>query len=309
MIVTLTDTTSSLVGAEVRRIHRVTGTGSGLVHTLVTICDSQHAEEALDLAQRSAQAHPCRLLMAVNTRSRRDRIDAEIRAGEGAPGDVIVMRLSGATVQHPEAVLRSLLLPDAPVIAWWPWGPPTQLSTDPLGALAVRRITDSASATDPCAALITRASHHRPGDSDLCWARTTPWRGLLAAALDQHPVRVHSARIESAPGNAPARLIGAWLGLRLGVEVTHAVSDQPGIASVSLTTAGGDIEVRRIDGRSAVYRIPGEPARSVALERREVPALMAEELRRLDDDVVQGEVMDALDRGVGLDHTTGGADS
>ncbi|MGO7353075.1 OpcA/G6PD domain-containing protein, partial [Rhizobium ruizarguesonis] len=48
----------------------------------------------------------------------------------------------------------------------------------------------------------------------MCWARTTSWRALAAAALDQHPATVKFARVESAAGNAPAMLLAAWLGLR-----------------------------------------------------------------------------------------------
>jgi hypothetical protein len=42
----------------------------------------------------------------------------------------------------------------------------------------------------------------------------------------------------------------------------------------------------RADGRLATFTSPNRPGRPVALKRREVPALLAEELRRLDEDDV-----------------------
>ena len=300
MIVTLSDTTASTIGAAIVDARRTVGSGSGLVHTLICICDSSHFDAAFDAARDAARQHPSRLLMVVTTRSRKDKLDAEVHAGEGTPGDVIVLRLSGAMAKRPASVILPLLLPDSPVIAWWPFSGPDDLASDPIGALADRRITDSAADKDPCKALTRRAAHLTEGDSDLCWARTTGWRALAAAALDQHPVTVKFARVESAADNAPAMLLAAWLGLRLGVQVERAASDAPGISAIIMATAGGDIEIRRRSGRYAVYRIPGEPARGVALDRRNVQMLIGEELRRLGPDdaftTVMAEIHDGADR-------------
>ncbi|AOH46278.1 OpcA protein [Propionibacterium sp. NM47_B9-13] len=300
MIVTLSDTTASTIGAAIVEARRTVGSGSGLVHTLICICDSSHFDAAFDAARDAARQHPSRLLMVVTTRSRKDKLDAEVHAGEGTPGDVIVLRLSGAMAKRPASVILPLLLPDSPVIAWWPFSGPDDLASDPIGALADRRITDSAADKDPCKALTRRAAHLTEGDSDLCWARTTGWRALAAAALDQHPVTVKFARVESAADNAPAMLLAAWLGLRLGVQVERAASDAPGISAIIMATAGGDIEIRRRSGRYAVYRIPGEPARGVALDRRNVQMLIGEELRRLGPDdaftTVMAEIHDGADR-------------
>jgi glucose-6-phosphate dehydrogenase assembly protein OpcA len=46
------------------------------------------------------------------------------------------------------------------------------------------------------------------------------------------------------------------------------------------------VSLTRPDGRLATLSSPGEPDRPVALRRREVAALLAEELRRLDPDDV-----------------------
>ena len=52
----------------------------------------------------------------------------------------------------------------------------------------------------------------------------------------------------------------------------------------TMTTAEGDVSIARPDGLLASFRSPGQPDRPVALKRRTVPELLAEELRRLDED-------------------------
>ena len=51
-----------------------------------------------------------------------------------------------------------------------------------------------------------------------------------------------------------------------------------------MTTKSGDISISRPDGKLAFFISPGQPDRPVALKRRTVPELLAEELRRLDED-------------------------
>lgn len=52
--------------------------------------------------------------------------------------------------------------------------------------------------------------------------------------------------------------------------------------------------INRGDGRNATLSRPGEPDRYVALHRREIAELLAEELRRLDPDEVYGEALARL---------------
>ena len=61
-------------------------------------------------------------------------------------------------------------------------------------------------------------------------------------------------------------------------------SKGPGITEVVMTTRSGDISISRADGKLASFVSPGQPDRPVALKRRSVPELLAEELRRLDED-------------------------
>src|ERR1700734_2268927 len=74
---------------------------------------------------------------------------AEIRVGESGPGEVVLLRMYGALGEHADSVVTPLLMPDTPVVTWWPGTPPDIPSSRPLGALAQRRITDAAAAGTP----------------------------------------------------------------------------------------------------------------------------------------------------------------
>ena len=83
-----------------------------------------------------------------------------------------------------------------------------------------------------------------------------------------------------------ADLLAAWLEDRLKVKVARRGSRGPGITEVVLDTREGPISITRPDGKLATYSSPGHPDRPIALKRRDLPELLAEELRRLDEDDV-----------------------
>ena len=84
--------------------------------------------------------------------------------------------------------------------------------------------------------------------------------------------------------------MATWLSLRLKVRVERHTSDGPGITEVALDTKDGPIRVARPDGALATFSTPGSPDRPIALRRRDVPHLLAEELRHLDEDEVYAAV-------------------
>ncbi|MEU4095644.1 glucose-6-phosphate dehydrogenase assembly protein OpcA, partial [Streptomyces sp. NPDC026673] len=213
------------------------------------------------------------------------RLDAEVRVGgESGTGETVLLRLHGELADHAESVVLPLLLPDAPVVVWWPEDAPANPAEDLLGQLAARRITDAAATEDPVASLGLRAETYIPGDTDLAWTRITPWRSVLAAALDQKQAAVKGAVVEGEAYNPSTELLGLWLARRLGVPVKRKISDGPGITAVRLATADGEICLDRPTGSLAELAIPGQPDRHVALQRRATSDLIAEELRRLDPD-------------------------
>ena len=297
MIIPLTGTTSAKISAELLRARRSAGgAAQGMVLTLIIVCDESEYESAMETSMAAGREHPSRILLVVTAAGRSAGLDAEVHIGEGTPGDVVVIRMRGAVAAHPASVIRPLLLPDSPVVIWWPGKAPNNQAADELAQLSMRRLTDAAASARPLATLRARARDYTPGDTDLSWTRLTPWRALLAAALDQYPAKIKSVLIEAENGNPSADLLAAWLQLRLKVDATRKISSGPGLTAVRMATAAGDIAITRPDGLLAHYAVPGQPERLVALKRRDSTELISEELRRMDaDDVYERAVKSLLD--------------
>ncbi|CAL9561361.1 hypothetical protein SUDANB171_04626 [Streptomyces sp. enrichment culture] len=299
MKIDLTDTTVSQINAALVRARRATGTPAvGIVLTLVIVTDEGNHYDALKAASDASTEHPSRILVVIRRpgRSSRDRagahLDAEVRVGgETGSGETVLLRLHGELSAHAYSVVLPLLLPDAPVVVWWPQDAPAHPERDLLGTLAQRRIMDAAATEDPVAALAARAEVYSPGDTDLAWTRITPWRSVLAAALDQKHGAISSAVVEGESNSPSTELLALWLAQRLGVPVERVVTPGPGITAVRLITEDGTICLDRPTGSLAKLAVPGQPDRSVALHRRTVAELIAEELRRLDPDEAYAEAL------------------
>ncbi|UFQ14962.1 MULTISPECIES: glucose-6-phosphate dehydrogenase assembly protein OpcA [Streptomyces] len=292
MKIDLTDTTSSKINKALVQGRRAIGTPAvGMVLTLVIVTDEENAYDSLKAANDASREHPSRTLVVIKrtARSPRDRttsrLDAEVRVGvEAGTGETVILRLYGEVIDHAQSVVLPLLLPDAPVVVWWPVNAPLDAAADPLGALAQRRVTDSYTAEHPIQELTARAESYQPGSTDLAWTRITPWRSMLAAALDQVTCKVTEVQVDGEEFNPSCELLAMWLADRLGVPVKRAVSAGPGLTGVRMETTCGPIVLDRADGSLATLSIQGQPDRAVALKRRETAELIAEELRRLDPD-------------------------
>jgi glucose-6-phosphate dehydrogenase assembly protein OpcA len=292
MLIDLTDTTTGDIRAALTRARdQLGGPTTGVVLNLIIVTDEASQHDAVRAASQAGREHPCRVLAVIARDPRREsRLDAEIRtAGEGAPGQTVLLRLYGPMSLHADSVVAPLLVPDTPVVTWWPGVGPVVPSAAPLGALAQRRVTDAAAADVPSDALLALAAGYRPGDTDLAWTRATTWRSLLAATLDQDHGAITSGLVLAEERNPTADLIAAWLAYRLGVAVRRDISGGPGVTEVAFVTSEGDIAIDRPDGRNATLSRPDQPERAVALHRRDTAELLAEELRRLDPDEVYHE--------------------
>ncbi|MFI9271673.1 glucose-6-phosphate dehydrogenase assembly protein OpcA [Kitasatospora sp. NPDC052896] len=305
MKIDLTDTTSSKINSALMDARRASGsTAAGMVLTLVIVVDEGSAYDALRSANDASREHPSRILAVIKRAGRSPRaragtrLDAEILVGsDTGPGETVILRMHGELASHAQSVVLPLLLPDAPVVVWWPENAPEKAAQDPLGALAQRRITDAVTAESPVDQLALLAAGYTPGDTDLAWTRITGWRSMLAAALDQRPSKITSAVVEGESYNPSVELLGMWLANRLSVPVERMVTNGPGITAVRLRSKDGEFVLDRKDGLMGTLSIPGAPDRIVALKRRETAELIAEELRRLDpDDIYASAVRTGVDR-------------
>ena len=293
MIIDLTDTTSSEIASALLKARRNAGSPAmGMVGTIVVVVDEASHHDAMKAANEAGREHPSRVLVAILRPGKGAAgLDAEVRVGEGIPGEAVLLRLHGELAKVPESVITPLLLPDSPVIVWWPGGGPRVPAEDPLGKLGRRRVTDAAATRRASVDFTARAEGYAPGDTDFAWTRLTPWRALMAAALDQYPTKVTGAEVTAARGNPSADLMAAWLQARLKVPVEQRNSRGPGVTAVRLFTPSGVIALTRPDGAVATFSVPGQPDRPVALKRRTTSELLSEELRRLDPDDVYAQTL------------------
>ncbi len=295
MIVDLPDTETAKVNAALIELRKSGGSVAlGRVLTLIVAVDEIDAEPAIVAANDASREHPCRILvLALGNRRSQSRLDAQVRVGgDAGAGEVVVLRLHGRLADHGESVVVPLLLPDAPVVAWWPSDAPTRPSADPIGRLAHRRITDVGETKRPARALDDRRRDYTPGDTDMAWTRITNWRAMLAATLDQPPYDVvRSASVTATGDSASGELLAGWLAMMLDCPVTRHRGGTAGVSEVRLERASGTIALTRPDGLNAVLVTPGKKARTLSLPRRRLAECLAEELRRLDPDEVYAEAL------------------
>ena len=286
MEIPLENTTSSEIAKAMVKARVAAGSPAmDMVLTMLVVTDNETVGDALRSAASLAREHPARVLGIVLGDGRgAPRVDANVRVGENSAGESVLLRLSGPLVKHADSVVLPLLLPDSPVVAWWPRNGPTNPSADPIGRLAQRRLTDAESSDSPVRALKNTARHYAPGDTDLVWTRLTPWRALLAAALDQSTGKVTRGIVEFKPSNPVATLLIAWLESRLRVPITERRGEMDQISRVVLEMADGEVCIERIDAVSCHFSVPGSAPREVPLGRRTLAELLAEDLRRLDPD-------------------------
>jgi glucose-6-phosphate dehydrogenase assembly protein OpcA len=296
MIELINTNSSEIAAAFVRDRIKAGSPAMGMVLTLIVVVDDDQADDAMAAARAASKEHPARVIGVILGDARgAPHVHAQVGIGQGWTGETAVIRLRGEVVKHPESVVLPLLLPDSPVAIWWAGDAPMDPAGDPLGALAQRRITDVAGVSrGKQRAMRTHCAAYAPGNTDLAWTRLTPWRALLAAALDQYQTTVTSASVTAERISPSADLMVTWLSIRLKVPVERRNSAGPGITEIVMETKLGPIRITRRDGKLATISSPERPDRPIALKRLEIPALLAEELRRLDEDDVYAEVAKAF---------------
>ncbi len=267
----------------------------GRVLTLIIDVGAHDPEDAIEAANDASREHPCRVIVLTEEGPGEDsELDAQIRlGGDAGASEVILLHPSAAQARHLDTLVLPLLLPDAPIVTWWPYEAPGEPATHPLGQLARRRITDSTESAKPSYVLHKLAQSYAEGDTDLAWTRTTLWRGLIAATLDQPPFEpVQRAVVAGESTHPSVDLMAAWLGHALNCPVDiERQADAPAITQVRLERKSGPIVLDRPDGKTAALRQPDQPEHRIALPIRQLRECLAEELRRLDADEVYGEVL------------------
>lgn len=299
MIVDLPDTTTNEINKNITALREEEGAITlGRVLTLVIIAESEDlAKDAIDASVWASHEHPCRIIavLPVDRLADSSRLDGQLRVGTDAGGgEVVVLRIAGPLASHVNSVILPFLLPDTPVVAWWPGVAPAVPAQDPVGQLANRRLTDATDTEDPLTSIKSRLQGYSPGDTDLSWSRVTHWRALLTSALDQAPHEPVKSVLVSGLKTEPALdIMAGWLASRIDGPVQRAVGD----LKVELVRASETVTLSRPQtGSIATLSRTGRPDALVPLSRRDTCECLAEDMRRLNADEIYEEALRGIDK-------------
>ncbi|HKV18786.1 MAG TPA: glucose-6-phosphate dehydrogenase assembly protein OpcA [Mycobacterium sp.] len=299
MIVNLPGTTTNDVNKKITGLREEGGalTLSRVLTLVIALEGGDGLEDAIEAANFASREHPCRVIVVLpgDRDAAEPSLDAEIRVGADAgAGEVVVLRLNGELAGHANSVVLPFLLPDTPVVAWWPVDAPAVPAEDPLGQLAIRRITNATNSSDPLAALKGYGKSYTAGDTDLAWSRITYWRALLASALDQGPFEpVESAVVSGLKDEPSLDILAGWLASRIDGTVKRAVGD----LKVELHRKSETVTLSRPQtGVTATLSRTGRPEALIPLARRDAKECLAEDMRRLDADEIYREALAGIDK-------------
>lgn len=301
MIFELPDTTTREIAKTLSRL-RESGTQvtTGRVLTLIVVVKSDSDVDTItESTNEASREHPSRVIvLIVGSKEGETKVDAEVRiGGDAGASEMIIIHLSGPVAGNLQSVVTPLLLPDTPIVAWWPTDAPADPSTNSIGKIAQRRITDALHGGED--SLADRVEHYHPGDTDMTWARLTQWRGLVASSLDHPPHgEIVSARVEGPSTSVSVDLAAGWLASRLQVPVTRVATDAPTVPCDEEGTpllAVQRLEIERTTGTIVVSIQDAHtlrvdlinsdiPPSLVAIGRRSESDCLSEELRHMDPD-------------------------
>lgn len=311
MIIDLPDTSTQVIGKRLRSLREERGeVTTGRVLTFIVVADgSDDIDGILATLHDASREHPARVILLItHQESAQVRLDGEIRmGGDAGASELIVMHLHGEMAAHRASVVTPLLLPDTPIVAWWPGTAPRNPAADQIGELAQRRITDAFVEGDPDA-FYRRRLVYTPGDSDLVWSRITLWRAALASLLEQPPhENVISVELYGPEADSAVDIAAGWLADRLDVPVSRHNTDSAPIpvdadghemvsiqkAILNRPSGAAVVEVR---DAHTVAMTSNEKTSLVTLSRRNLSDCLAEELRHLEPDETYGRALRRLVR-------------
>ncbi len=234
-------------------------------------------EQATGTLAGLAERHPSRTILLLPRPEDPDGLAGEVdlrcfaRGGQEGEvcSEVISLRLGGQRCAAPASIVTPLLVSDLPVFLRWRGPLPFGTSElEQLVGVADRLIVDSAE-WQYVEADVPRLAElfDRIAVSDICWARTEPWRGAVA---DLWPDVAEASTLRVAGTRNEALLLRAWLGSRLGRPV--GLRHEP----------AGEIELVEVDGREA------RPAR---LEPRTSSDLLSDQLEVFGRDRIYEEAL------------------
>jgi glucose-6-phosphate dehydrogenase assembly protein OpcA len=271
--------------------------------------------------------NPSRTLILLAQHHRRaDKLEAEVSAqtrtdsGHRVTTERVTLHAHGEVARHLASLAAPLLVPDLPVVLWWPGRPHfgSPLFND-LCELADRLVvdTDEGFGHDDLNRLldVARRPHGQASIGDFNWARLVNWRHMAAQFFDMPGMLDRLAQIHGvtifygADGvTIQAELLGGWIrsrmrtvGIEVPVELRPDDAHHHGVGRFLIYASGEEGQAR-----FSISRLPGSrlcaeirlgeqdfAPRTVRLAARTAEELLAIELTLPGHDVLFEEALAA----------------
>jgi glucose-6-phosphate dehydrogenase assembly protein OpcA len=292
--------------------HAAAEARASVLNLITVVSNEPELGKVSQVLDRLSVTNPSRtlILLAQHTREA-DKLEASVSAqertesGHRVTTERVILHAHGEPARHLASLATPLLIPDLPVILWWPGRPQFDNPLfDDLCELSDRLVVDTDEGfddTDLTRLLeVARRKKARAGIGDLNWARLMAWRHVAAQFFDMPGMLARLAHIHGVSifhghdgSTAQARLLGGWVrsrmttvGIDVPLEFRPDESFEHGICRFLIYTGGDEGPARfslsRLRGNrlSSQIRLGDQDLadRTVRLESRATEELLGIEL-------------------------------
>jgi glucose-6-phosphate dehydrogenase assembly protein OpcA len=233
-----------------------------VLNLVVGVPNNDVANHVTSVIAQLTTRYPNRaIVVQVTPEAQTAALDAWVQAHCQVPGpdrrqvccEQITVSAQGEVAAQVSSIVLPLLVPDVPMVLWWPHGEPFQSPVfERLCVLADRVVIDTATFKQPEQSIEAMAAllEHDHAISDLVWGRLTSWRELTAQFFDMPsrlPLLHQIARVSieyTAKPDAPlnrssALLLIGWLASRLGWTPVGSARDAHDTTMLTLQRSDG----------------------------------------------------------------------
>ncbi len=292
--------------------HAAAEARASVLNLITVVGNERELGKVTQVLDRLSVTNPSRtLILLAQHRREADKLEASVSAqertesGHRVATERVILHAHGEPARHLASLATPLLIPDLPVILWWPGRPEFDNPLfDDLCELSDRLVVDSDEGFDDADLTrlldVARRKKARAGIGDLNWARLIAWRHVAAQFFDMPGMLARLAQIHGVSifhGNdgstAQARLLGGWVrsrmaavGIDVPLELRKDDAFEHGICRFLIYTGGEDGPARfslsRLRGNrlSSQIRLGDQDLaeRTVRLESRATEELLSIEL-------------------------------
>ena len=221
--------------------HAAAEARASVLNLITVVGNEPELGKVTQVLDRLSVTNPSRtLILLAQHRREADKLEASVSAqertesGHRVTTERVILHAHGEPARHLASLATPLLIPDLPVILWWPGRPEFDNPLfDDLCELSDRLVVDTDEGFDDADLTrlleVARRKKARAGIGDLNWARLIAWRHVAAQFFDMPGMLARLAHIHgvsifhgSDGSTAQARLLGGWMRSRMatvGIDV------------------------------------------------------------------------------------------